>query len=56
MVKKKKSVRSLDQIRASLKEVVEPKLGDIDSKLDYLIGAVREALGRGPHDEWRQYE
>lgn len=56
MAKNKTSVRSLEQIRASLKEVVEPKLGDIDAKLDYLIGTVREALGRSPQGEWREYE
>jgi hypothetical protein len=29
---------------------------EIDLKLDYLIGAVREALARGSYDEWRRFE
>jgi hypothetical protein len=56
MAKRKQSRSSLEQIRASLKEVVEPKLGDINAKLDHLIGTVREALARGSYDEWRRYE
>ena len=56
MAKNEVSGRSLGQIRASLEKVVEPKIKEIDTKVDYLIGMVREALSRGSYDDWRRYE
>ena len=47
--------RLLEQLRASLRMVIEPRLNDIDSKLDHLIDVQRESrLIDGP--DWRNRE
>ena len=48
--------RLLDQIRTSLQVVVEPRLRDIDGKLDHVIETLREARTNAPCDGWRRYE
>ena len=56
MVANKLVKRLLEQIRTSLQLVVEPRLRDIDSKLDHIIENQREARDTDPFYGWRRYE
>lgn len=53
MVSSKLIKRVLEQIRTSLQLVVEPRLRDIDSKLDHVIELMREARDTDVSHRWK---
>ena len=56
MVAKTLVTRLLEQIRSTLQLVVEPRLRDIDSKLDHVIETLRESRAKESCRDWRRYE